>query len=627
MSDWLQERDSPRFSLRTRIIGSFVLFSIVPLLVLAVGGYFQLRQTLINSLESRTTATADRVSRQIEERYHLAEAYLPGLGLLLQTAASERIESGEEKGLRARDIPSEAWAASGGPFLALNVVDASGTVLRTFTDPQTGDRDTQELCPGAPDHWTSISVSLDLAREQGGGSPVHLVGRLAPRFLLSGSGGDPLSTDERLLFLDRPGERLVDRSGCPVDSALPQDLMPALLALEHPDGRRSGGTLWYDTRDTDLVVSHASISRPPWTVVITANPARAGAAARELGTGFLLMVLAVGALTSLGFGFLLRPVTRSLTDLTRAMGLISEGDLNPWLPPPSGAEMGELTLATSEMASRIGSTVERMKQKRESAFVGDMARHLAHEVRNPLSSIRINLQSLDREISEERIPSDYSDVMSVCLNEIHRLDQLVGEVLTLGRLPEPSLHPCSLRSIVEASVEIVRPEFQEAGQHVETTIEAERDQILGDQNQLTALFVNLLLNSQEVVPPGGHVWISLENRTGPDGDRRMWVSARVADDGPGIPPEIRDKIFRPFFSTKGGSGIGLTVARSVARAHGGDLYFEKDSELTPGAEFVLLLPLQRVKDEPSGGSETSQTADVEQALLPSFSRKNRMNGT
>lgn len=315
----------------------------------------------------------------------------------------------------------------------------------------------------------------------------------------------------------------------------------------------------------------------------------------------LWLALAAGLLTAGAFLVFFGPVSRRIRDVSAAMDRISEGDLSPWLPPPSDGEVGELSMATQSMATHIDRTISRLEQQRRSTFISDLTTHVARKVRNPLSSIQLNLQILDREISRGEIPSDYNALMDICIEEIRRLDNLMAEIQSIGALPSRPYRPCSLRTIVDQAIEIVGPDLRDRDIAVQIPRWAERDEIIGNEEGVRALLVNLLLNARDAMEAreeSARIWITSENRPGPNADGRRWIVVRVGDEGEGVDPEIRDEIFRPFFTTKpDASGIGLTLARATAEAHGGELHFEAVSELEPGAVFALFLPLYRVGDE------------------------------
>jgi two-component system NtrC family sensor kinase len=133
-------------------------------------------------------------------------------------------------------------------------------------------------------------------------------------------------------------------------------------------------------------------------------------------------------------------------------------------------------------------------------------------------------------------------------------------------------------------------QFTRRGIRVEVRRQADDDLVLASAEELKSVFLNLLLNAADAMPEGGRLRIWTHNEGAHDDRPAVWL--HIADDGAGIPPELRDRIFDPFFTTKReGSGIGLSLALRTLRHHGGELSFEKSSEIEPGAEFIIRLPL------------------------------------
>jgi signal transduction histidine kinase len=307
-------------------------------------------------------------------------------------------------------------------------------------------------------------------------------------------------------------------------------------------------------------------------------------------TSYLLFILTVVGATSLAFSLLISRVMRSLARLTSAAEVIGRGDFTPWLPPPGGDEVGKLSFAIGSMVERIGEMLRQVEQSRQMAALGEFSAYLAHEIRNPLSSLKLNLQGAAREVRAGRITEQLSEVIESCVQEINRLDRVVHTILRLGR-PEPGARtPCAVHDVVDDAVNLLAMQLQRRNIRVEVRRQAFADQVLASGEQLKGVLLNLFLNAADAMPKGGRLRVWTHNTTGRDGHPAIRV--HVADDGAGVPPSLRERIFDPFFTTKrDGSGIGLSLALRTIRHHGGDLGYAKSSEMEPGAEFVITLPL------------------------------------
>jgi two-component system sensor histidine kinase AtoS len=344
------------------------------------------------------------------------------------------------------------------------------------------------------------------------------------------------------------------------------------------------------------VGAYAEAASVPWLVVSLADMQEFTGEYRREQLLYLVFVIFVVVAAGGAFLILAQEVMGSLEDLTVAAERIGEGELTPWLPPPGPDETGRLSLAISLMLARLKAMLRQNEVARRLAVAGEVASQLSHEIRNPLSSIRLNLQSLDRETRSGTVPSDLSQVVRLCLREINRLDNAVSSVLTLGQPMPPELAPCSLGEVVRESLAVLEPRLR-ARSIVAHADVSSADRILGDEGQLRGVFLNLFLNAVDAMPAGGVLRVWLDHGTGPAGEE---VRVHVRDGGEGIRPELRHLVFEPFFTTKAsGSGIGLTLARHTVEAHHGRLYLDvaRDAE-GAGAEFVAAFPL--AAGEPDG---------------------------
>ncbi|MBX6363873.1 MAG: HAMP domain-containing protein, partial [Gemmatimonadetes bacterium] len=352
------------------------------------------------------------------------------------------------------------------------------------------------------------------------------------------------------------------------------------------------------------------MQRPELTLVTTDSVDGVHSPYGQRQLAYLAFVTIVALAAAGAFSILIRDVMRSLEDLTSAAGQIADGDFNVWLPPPTNDEVGRLSLAFARMMERIRQSAREVEASRHLAALGEMASHLSHEIRNPLSALRVNLQSVEREARGGRLPEDFSEVMKLCLGEISRLDAVVQSVLTVGRGGPTNLRRESLHRIIDECVALLSADFSARGITVQVARLAPLDRVVVDAKQIKGVLLNLLLNAADAMPNGGTIRVWTETKA----DMRAGglIAVHVADEGSGVPPELREKIFQPFFTTKKkGSGIGLAVARRTVDQHGGRLYFDTPSELVQGAEFVVELPLAPpAESEPAG---TAPAAAVRRA--------------
>lgn len=333
------------------------------------------------------------------------------------------------------------------------------------------------------------------------------------------------------------------------------------------------------------------VSGTSWTAIVTTPGILRGPIARLFRNAWWF-VLGLGGLATLGLALLLGRVTRSLADLTRAADRVADGDFRPWLPPPREDEIGRLTLSLSRMMDELRSHFDRVDRNGRLAVMGELSSYLAHEIRNPLSGVKMNLQRLRRWQGEGLLPERCREPVEMSLSEVERLSKTVSSVLQLGRAPNDPPEVVSLHALVTEAGQLLENEFARCGVDLRCKLDADGDRIVGRAGQIKGAIINLMLNAVEAQPEGGELLIRSALVSPAKGARGPSVELHFVDRGPGVPPEIRDRILHPFFTTKQqGSGIGLAVASQGIRENGGDLRLEETARIDHGACFVMSFPL------------------------------------
>ncbi len=216
-------------------------------------------------------------------------------------------------------------------------------------------------------------------------------------------------------------------------------------------------------------------------------------------------------------------------------------------------------------------------------LIETLAAGVAHEVRNPLNSLQINLSILQQELSDA-IPDRRAHVFLVLAKiaaEIKRLDDFVAEFLRFGRPPRLHRERLTIRPLLSDLVAFMTPEFSKKGVSLRLELRGPETACV-DGFQLKQATLNLLLNSLQATRPSGHVVV----RTAGDGSRLV---VTVSDDGEGMSAETREKAFTPFFTTREeGTGLGLPLVRRIVEQHGGSV--ELLSEPGRGTSVSLAFP-------------------------------------
>ncbi len=214
-----------------------------------------------------------------------------------------------------------------------------------------------------------------------------------------------------------------------------------------------------------------------------------------------------------------------------------------------------------------------------------LSRRLAHEIRNPLNAMNLHVQLLEEELTAMAAPPQSTQRrLQQLQHEIKRLDRILTDYQRYARLPAPEFVECHLDALLDDLLDFIEPETQHRGIKLVREID-KLPVILADPSQIRQGLLNLLLNANQAMPEGGQLTV----RATSDGEN---VRIEIEDTGSGIPEEIQEKVFEPFYSTKEeGTGIGLPMAKYVIEAHGGNIKFRTQPDR--GTTFSVSLPCKQ----------------------------------
>jgi two-component system sensor histidine kinase HydH len=216
--------------------------------------------------------------------------------------------------------------------------------------------------------------------------------------------------------------------------------------------------------------------------------------------------------------------------------------------------------------------------------LGELTAGLAHEIKNPLASLKTASAIVADEIPEN---SPRRKMVGILQSEIDRLAALLERFLAFARPGTMTLAPVALWQVVEQAVALVRPQADVRQVALRAECAAPASTVQGDRDKLTQVLLNVILNAVQFSPPGGCVAVRLQRRHLPHGD---YAVVSITDDGPGIGPADRERIFDPFFSTReGGAGLGLSIASRLIDEHQG--YIDLVPDRPRGTEFLLFFPV------------------------------------
>jgi len=250
--------------------------------------------------------------------------------------------------------------------------------------------------------------------------------------------------------------------------------------------------------------------------------------------------------------------------------------------------MGLTEAELQRVEAELKGTLEAAAQSERLAALGRLASGVAHEIRTPLTSLKLFLQSVQEDIA---ISPEQSEDYRIAMRQVARIEKTINHFLDFARPQQPVLVELDCAQLVDEVLEVIRPRANQQEVEIRECIAPELPHVAGDGRQLGEVLVNLLVNALDAMPNGGRLMISIAEETaqpGSIGPRRVRID--VADTGPGIPEEDRTRLFEPFFTTKAaGSGLGLAIVKATIERHSGTVHV--DTRLDAGTTFTVRLPV------------------------------------
>jgi len=235
----------------------------------------------------------------------------------------------------------------------------------------------------------------------------------------------------------------------------------------------------------------------------------------------------------------------------------------------------------------LGQDASQLAAAEKRDLLARLLGRLAHEVRNPLSSLDIHVQLLEEDLASlaPQLREQLTPRLEIIHGELHRLEGIVERFLRLAGPAGVDLEPVAIRKILTHVCELLKPEAKAREIIISTQADASLPPVMADPVRLTQALLNLVINAIQAVERKGLVEVSASVADG-------GVNVSVSDNGPGIPPEKLASIFDPYFTTKTeGSGLGLWIAQQIVTAHGGSL--QAQNRPSGGAMLTMRLPLKR----------------------------------
>ena len=319
--------------------------------------------------------------------------------------------------------------------------------------------------------------------------------------------------------------------------------------------------------------------------VLTVGISRAGmVAAQQHIRAIAYAVASAGILVAIGFSlWITARVSQPIEQLARAAEAVAAGNWDARVAEQGRDEVAVLARSFNHMTGELAAQRERLVQSERVAAWRELARRLAHELKNPLFPLQLTVENL---IRARALPSaEFDEVFDESTRtlgmEIANLKTIIGRFSDFSKMPKPQTEPIDARSVIER-VHSLYEAAAEPNLKFETELSGEPMPLSADPELLHRAISNLVLNAMDAMPNGGRLTISAWPRDN-------HVEIRVSDTGEGLTPEECDRLFTPYYTTKQhGTGLGLAIVQSVIADHGGTISVE--SRPANGATFIITLP-------------------------------------
>jgi len=371
-----------------------------------------------------------------------------------------------------------------------------------------------------------------------------------------------------------------------------QRLAPLIQKVVHENSAATSEIQW--TADAASAETFHAIplggrdKRPLAVLLIGSSRAQAVALIRSIRNVGLIVGGAGSLLALLLAGWATARVTRPVKKLAAGAREVARGNWDARVEVESRDEIGELAGAFNQMMREISEQRERLVQAERVAAWRELARRLAHELKNPLFPLQITVENLDRAKREH--PDQFEEVFrestTTLLAELANLKTIIGRFSDFAKMPTPQFETVDLNELVRAVLRLLDAQITASGAiHTETDLDPHLPSIQADPEQIKRALQNLALNAMDAMPGGGTLRIQTRQYN-------STVILEVSDTGQGLTKEECDRLFTPYYTTKQhGTGLGLAIVQSVVSDHGGTISVQ--SLPGRGATFRIELPIAR----------------------------------
>ncbi|MBN2244286.1 MAG: HAMP domain-containing protein [Candidatus Aminicenantes bacterium] len=314
-------------------------------------------------------------------------------------------------------------------------------------------------------------------------------------------------------------------------------------------------------------------------------------------TRLKLLLIGLGAilLGIIGAVFLAKRITGPVKNLVEGTIKISRGDFYHKINIPSKDEIGDLAKSFNEMSKQLLISKKKVElankkliQAEKLASIGRISATIAHEIRNPLTSVKLNIQKLSESDNLNKLEKGH---LGISQEGITQIENFIKEMLNFTRVSELNLNPFPMEQIVESSIKMISDSLELKNITLEKDIKKNLPPVMVDGDKIRQVILNIFRNACEAVGKNGKIRISIDRISKDSGNK---VKIEISNNGIGIPKSDWENIFEPFFTTKSsGFGLGLANARKIIEQHNGTIKVKGKGDRS--SCFEIILPCQGEK--------------------------------
>jgi signal transduction histidine kinase len=582
-----------------RLLGWFVLVALIPLLFMGYQGYYFARLAVRKEAYLHVQAISQQKKSQIEQWFTERRADTEVLSANPSIIEACQLDTISKDKRRSLERLLDSYKAQSQAYEFICIYDLAGKMLACTQHTDETIAEMHDFVLEAMNSSLSVTSPIHLHDEFG--LTIHLSGRVRDEF------GTPvglvittLGLDHTLnpIILDTTGlgtsgqAYLVDKNKVMLTpSRFMNHPKPLTHTMDSHGIQRalqgsSGAEVYQDYEGNDVIGAWEFLPEEGWALITEIDAREAFASLQMLRRNALLVALGTLGLILIVVAFISRSLSKPIRELANASSAVSKGDLDRRVVIQLKDELGDLATSFNQMVQSLKDSQKQLVQSERLAAIGELVASVVHEIRNPLSAIKMNLRILETKDIQGEL--SHSEHFQLAKSQTERIETMLTELLDYSRTVTIRKRSVTIQELSDR----VTKEFSTIldGHNIEMHARLHNpfDVVSIDDERFMQVFWNLIMNSVQAIEASGRSVGKIELVSESDPDEIVLI---VRDNGNGIQDETMKHVFEPFFTTrKSGTGLGLSIAKKIVDAHGGHIACM--SQLNKGTEITISLPRQ-----------------------------------